>query len=146
MKPTPVIRMLGPDEASVLTNVAAEVFDQDVQPDLATAFLHDQRHHLAVALEGTLVIGMASAVHYIHPDKPAQLFINEVGVTPTHQRQGIGRQLIATLLEHGQALGCNEAWVCAEPDNEAARNLYSSAGGGNPEPFVLFSFRIDPKT
>jgi aminoglycoside 6'-N-acetyltransferase I len=35
-----------------------------------------------------LVVGMASAFEYFHPGKPPQMFVNEVGVTPAHQRRG----------------------------------------------------------
>ena len=97
--------------------------------DLAVEFLNDPRHHMAVALDGGVVVGMASAVHYVHPDKPAQLFINEVGVAPSHQRQGIASELIARLLAHGRALGCTEAWVAADEDNGPARALYAHVGG-----------------
>ena len=54
-------------------------------------FLADSRHHLAVAVDEGRVVGMASAVHYVHPDKPPELWINEVGVAPTHRGLGIGR-------------------------------------------------------
>jgi len=147
LDPAVTIRLLQTEDVAVLRDVAPEVFDQEIQIDLAREFLEDGRHHLAVALAGTQVIGMASAIHYVHPDKPAQLFINEVGVAPTHQRQGIGRQLLSALLAQGKALGCTEAWVATEPGNEAARNLYGSVGGiEDPQPFVLYSFPLSPQT
>ena len=89
------IRILASGDEGMLGHVAAGVFDHDVDPDLTAEFLRDPRHHLAVALEGTLVVGFASAVDYVHPDKPRELWINEVGVAPSHQRQGIGRRLLA---------------------------------------------------
>jgi aminoglycoside 6'-N-acetyltransferase I len=57
-------------------------------------FLRDERHHLAVAIEDETVVGFASGVHYVHPDKPAELWINEVGVAPSHHRRGIGKPLL----------------------------------------------------
>jgi GNAT superfamily N-acetyltransferase len=53
-------------------------------------------------------------VHYVHPDKPAELWINEVGVAPSHQRQGVGQRLLGALFELGGSLGCREAWVLTE--------------------------------
>lgn len=135
------VRVLGPQDARVLDRVAADVFDGPVDPALAEAFLADPRHHLVVALEDGVVIGMASAVSYVHPDKPAQLWINEVGVTPTRLGQGIGTQLLRTLLAHGRALGCTLAWVGTEHDNAAARALYV-ATGGRAEPFVLYEYDL----
>ena len=80
-----VIRILGSSDLGVLDRVDPGVFDHSVDPDLAAEFLSDSRHHLAVALDGDMVVGMASAVHYVHPDKPAQLWVNEVGVAPGHR-------------------------------------------------------------
>lgn len=139
------VRLLGPDDARILGRVAADVFDGPVDPALATQFLVDPRHHLVAAIEDGVVIGMASAVSYIHPDKPVQLWINEVGVAPAHRRQGIGQQLLRTLLAHGRALGCEFAWVGTEHDNEAARALYV-ATGGRAEPFVLYEYDLKSPT
>jgi ribosomal protein S18 acetylase RimI-like enzyme len=89
---------------------------------------------------------MASAVHYVHPDKPPELWINEVGVAPTHRAQGIGRRLLEALFERGRASGCRQAWVATEPGNMAARRLYAVAGGKEaPEPFVMVEFRLMPE-
>jgi ribosomal protein S18 acetylase RimI-like enzyme len=137
------VRVLGADEAAVLDRVAPEVFDEPVDARWTAEFFADPRHHLAVALDGDVVVGMASAVHYVHPDKPPELWINEVGVAPSHHRRGIGRRLLDALFAHGRALGCDEAWVATEPSNAAARGLYAAAGGIEaPEPFVLVSFTI----
>ena len=136
-----IIRLLGPGEAAILGRVAADVFDDPVDPRWAHAFLADPRHHMVVALDDGLVVGMASAVDYVHPDKAPQLWINEVGVAPSHRRRGIGRRLLEALLAHGRALGCTEAWLGTEPDNVAARALYESAGS-EAEPFVLYSFSL----
>lgn len=140
---TPIIRLLGPNDASVLERVAPDVFDDPISPQQTAEFLADSRHHLAVALLEEQVIGMASAVHYVHPDKPPQLFINEVGVAPPYQRQGIGRKLVEALLQRGQSLRCSEAWVGTEPTNIAARSLYKAVGGVEaPEHTVIFSFSL----
>lgn len=137
------VRLLHPDEAEVLGNVAPGVFDHAIDPAQTAAFVADPRHHLAVALDGALVVGMASAVEYFHPDKPPSLWINEVGVAPDYRRRRLGIRLVAALLEHGRALGCTEAWVGTELENEAARHLYAAAGGGTGEPFVMYTFPLE---
>jgi len=135
------IRMLQAGDASVLQRVADDVFDLPVDPHWSAEFLADPRHHLAVAIDGDLVGGMASGVHYIHPDKPPQLFINEVGVASSHQGRGIGRRLLDALLERGRALGCNEAWVLTDESNSIARKLYTRAGGRiDSEPAIMYTF------
>jgi ribosomal protein S18 acetylase RimI-like enzyme len=139
------IRVLGPDDEAVLTRVAPGVFDHDVDPALSVEFLRDPRHHLAVALESGTVVGFASGVHYVHPDKPAELWINEVGVAPTHQRQGLGRKLLQALFARGRELGCREAWVLTSPANGAAVRLYEAVGGVDMvDPPVMFTFRLSP--
>lgn len=128
-----VVRMLKADEASVLNDVAPDVFDHPISERWTAEFFADARHHLAVAQDGPRVVGMASGVHYVHPDKPPELFINEVGVADSHQGQGLGRRLMRELLAHARTLGCVTAWVLTESSNTAARRLYASAGGEEAE-------------
>lgn len=123
------VRVLGPHDADALRAVAPGVFDDDVDPRLAAEFLADPRHHLAVAIDDGVVVGMATGVDYVHPDKPRDLWVNEVGVAPTHQGRGVGRRVLDALLAHARTLGCRSAWVLTGLDNEPARRLYASAGG-----------------
>jgi ribosomal protein S18 acetylase RimI-like enzyme len=135
------VRLLGPHDGAVLDCVAEGVFDHAVDPHWAAAFFADPRHHLVVAVEAGVVVGFVSAVDYVHPDKAPQLWINEIGVAPTHQRQGIARRLLDAMLAHGRTLGCEEAWLGTEEQNLPARRLYERAGG-EAEPFVLYSFDL----
>lgn len=139
----PEIKILGARDVTVLTRVAADVFDHEIDPKLAAEFLHDPRHHLAVALDDDRVIGFASAVHYVHPDKPAELWINEVGVAPSFQARGIGKELLAALFQRARDLGCREAWVLADATNERAVRLYSAVGGKQTAP-MMFTFDVSP--
>ena len=125
------IRILGQGDGAVLQNVAADVFDYPVDARWSAEFLADPRHHLAVAIddESGQVVGMASGIHYVHPDKPPELWVDEVAVSPTHQRRGVGRRMLAALLAHGRAVGCREAWVLTSYSNAAARRMYAAAGG-----------------
>ncbi len=132
------IRLLGPDAAE---GVADDVFDAPVDVHWAATFLADPRHHLAVALDGDLVVGMVSALDYVHPDKAPQLWINEVGVASSHRRRGIARRLLDAMLAHARTLGCTEAWLGTEPDNIPARRLYEGAGG-TAAPFILYEFPL----
>ena len=145
---TIAVRLLAAGEGAVLRAVAPEIFDGPIDPRWTAEFLTDPRHHLAVAIEGETVIGMASAVHYVHPDKAPQLFINEVGVASTHQGRGLGRRLLAALLEHGRSLGCTEAWVLTDDaENRAAHALYTRAGGraSPPGSVTMYSFDLSAR-
>lgn len=137
------IRVLGRDELAVLDSVAEDVFDHPVERRWAAEFLADPRHHLAIALAGGVVVGMASGVHYVHPDKPPELWVNEVGVAAPYQNQGVGRRLLRALFARGREVGCGKAWVGTEIGNTAARRLYRAVGGvEEAEPFVLVEFAL----
>ena|SRR5688572_30192481 len=136
-------RILESRDRAALAAVAPGVFDNAIDPALVSEFLSDPRHHLAVAIAGGQVIGFASGVHYVHPDKPAELWINEVGVSPDHQGRGVGKAVVRALLEHGKRLGCEQAWVLTDSENAAAMRLYASVGGhADQHPSVMFTFTL----
>ena len=64
---------------------------------------------MLVALRAGEVVAQVAAVIHRHPDKPTELYIDEVGVTPALQRQGIARAMLEQMLALGKALGCAEA-------------------------------------
>lgn len=137
------IKVLRGSDAAVLDNVAQDVFDNALEPRLVSEFLADDRHVLAVAVDQGQVIGFASGVHYVHPDKPRELWINEVGVAPSHQGRGVGKAVMRALLQHAKELGCREAWVLTDRSNTAARSLYASTGGQEADgDHVMFNFEL----
>jgi ribosomal protein S18 acetylase RimI-like enzyme len=123
------VRMLADGDRALLGRAAPGVFDRAVDPALADAFLADPRHHIAAAIDGAEVVGFVSGVDYWHPDKPRELFINEVSVARAYRRRGVGVRLMRTMLDHARALGCRNAWVLTERDNPAANGLYRRTGG-----------------
>jgi len=138
------VRVLHSGDEPLLMRVAPGVFDNGVDADSSAKFLRDPRHHLAVAVEQGVVVGFCSAVDYIHPDKPPELWINEVGVAPSHRNRGVGRRLLRALLEVARNAGCRHAWVLTDRSNSAAMRLYASAGGNEAhEDTVMFSFVLD---
>ncbi len=138
------IKLLDPSDLHILNNVAEDVFDDPIVESSAQEFLADPRHRLVVALDNNVVVGFVSAVLYLHPDKPApELWINEIGVAPTHQRQGIGKALMQTILNIAQQSGCTEAWVLTDRANLPAMAMYKSAGGEETLPdSVMFTFKL----
>ncbi len=138
------IELLTSGSGHRLSRVAADVFDDALRPEMVEEFLNDPRHHIVVATAGDTVIGFASAVHYVHPDKAPELWVNEVGVAPVFQRRGIASKMLAVLLDHGRQLGCVSAWVLTENDNVAALTLYERTGGRRLEPDpVLLEFTLN---
>jgi len=146
------VKVLQRCDEGVLGNVAPELFDNPIDPELTAEFLGDPRHHLAVAIDAGLVVGFASAVHYVHPDKAPQLWINEVAVAPTHRRLGLGKAVLEALFAVGRLHKCTEAWVLTDRTNRAAMALYTSVGGregaddeGAPGATVGYSFALGPR-
>ncbi len=131
------VTLLGPGEAHLLDRVAPDVFDHEIVPANAAAFLAEPHCHLAVAIDDGVVVGFASALDYLGPDKPRELWIDEVGVAPSHHRRGLGKRLLAALFEAGRARGCVTAWVLTEPGNVEANGLYRAAGGEAMEDGVV---------
>ena len=142
---TITIRILSSADSTALQNVAPDVFDYPVDARWSAEFLADPRHHLAVAQDDDSgqVVGMASGLHYVHPDKPPELWVNEVGVAATHQGRGLGRQVLAALLAHSLTLGCGQAWVLTSQSNTAARRMYAALGGvEETEPPIMITFTL----
>lgn len=138
------IKILTKDDLALLMNVADDVFDYPVEETFAREFLNDPRHHIVAAISGGVIVGFASAVHYIHPDKPPELWINEVGVASSHQGRGIGKAIMKGMLQLGRELGCKNAWVLTDRGNETANRLYRSAGGRvGEEDTVMYEFDLD---
>lgn len=130
MKPIPTkIQVFSPSEGRILSNVASDVFEGTVDTHYATEFVAAPRYCLALALADDLVLGMSSCMQYVHPDKPLELFINEVGIADACQVQGLGRRLLDRPMTHARALGCVSAWVLTEEWNTVARRLYRLLGG-----------------
>lgn len=135
------IRRLTPDYAAILDRVADEVFDEPVDPKRLAAYLAEPGHIMLVALAGDEVVGQCAAVIHRHPDKATELYIDEVGVAPAFQRQGIARRMLDEILALGKAAGCEEAWVGTEPHNQPARSLYESRGA-EAETFVMYVYEL----
>jgi aminoglycoside 6'-N-acetyltransferase I len=133
--------------SELLNRVDADVFDFPVQREYLEAFLANPSNLLVIAVENDTVVGMATAFTYMHPDKPLQMFVNEVGVSGGFHGKGIGRKLVEALLQRGRERGCREAWVATEISNVAARALYAATGGKeDDEHAVVYVYALEAPT
>lgn len=133
-------------DAHYFENVQPGLFDRLIEPRLLREFLTDSRHHIAIALVEGSIVGFVSALDYVHPDKPKELWINEVGVAAAWRNQGIAKALMRLMLEHAKDQDCAEAWVLTQPENSPANALYASLGGltkGEKTPSIMFSFNCE---
>jgi ribosomal protein S18 acetylase RimI-like enzyme len=131
------IRLAGIDDFDAIVAAGDRVFDHPVNARRAKEFLSDPRHHMMLAFEGPRIVGMASAFHYVHPDKNPQMFVNEVGVLEGYRNRGIGRALVRRLCKHAGSLGCMCAWIATEESNISARKAFVAAGGSEDRQRVV---------
>ena len=136
------MRVLGSGDAAVLDRVAPGVLDRGIVARLAAEFLGDPRHHIAVAIEDGTVVAFASGVHYVHPDKPTELWINEVAVAPSHRGRGLSKAMLREMLALAERLGCTEASVLTDRANEPAMRAYAAVGGIESPPQIMYTFRL----
>jgi aminoglycoside 6'-N-acetyltransferase I len=141
------IRKLLPGDESVLENVAPNVFDERVRPELAKQFLETPNYRIFVALDGDRVIGMVTGFTHFHPDKPEEFFVNELGVDDDYLRQGIGTRLMQAIFAEAKAMGCEQAWLGTEHVNAPALALYRSllGAGDSEENMSVFSYDLTRK-
>ena len=132
------IRHLEPGDETSLERVAVDVFDEAIRPERLRAYLAEPNQHLIVALKEDEVVGQIRAAVHKNPDTADQLYIDNLGVTPALQRQGIASELLAAMLELGRASGCEEAWLATEETNQQARGFYESFGVQSEHAMVYF--------
>jgi aminoglycoside 6'-N-acetyltransferase I len=132
---------LGPGDAARLDRIAPEVFDEPVSLDRLAAYLAEPGHLMLVAIANGEVIAQVAAVVHRHPDKVTELYIDEVGVSDRWRRRGIARRMVERMFEIGRELGCGEAWVGTEDDNEPAHGLYQGLGADGQR-FVMYLYEL----
>lgn len=139
------IRLIGEADLDLLVSADTSVFDEPIDPALARAYLAHPDYRIALATDGDRVVGMATGMFYFHPDKPLELFVNEVGVAESYQRRGIASRLMDLLLDAGRERGAGSAWVATETDNDAANGLYTSMGSPG-QAMVYYEFDLTAPT
>ena len=88
------IKHLKVGDETILEHVAIDVFDETIDPHYLASYLAEPTHHMIIAINETEVVGQIRAIIHKHPDRPDELYIDNLGVTPTLQRQGIATKLL----------------------------------------------------
>jgi ribosomal protein S18 acetylase RimI-like enzyme len=143
-----IVRLAVPEDAAALS--ATDVFDGPASDPGITRFLGtgaapDPRNILALAEMHGRIVGFASGTVLDHPDKPRNLFVQELGVNEDAQRRGIARALLSLLRAEGRARGCKVAWVLTEADNAPARGIYAATGGAETTGVVMYEWDEPPE-
>ncbi len=130
--------------ADLVTGADPDLFDHAVDQQALRRFMDDPLHLMKLAVAEGKAVGFASGTVLLHPDKKPQLFINEVEVLPAWRRQGIGRRLVAAVVEAGRAQGCDYAWLGTEADNAGGNACFRSVPGvERGETFVLYEWELE---
>jgi len=100
------------------------------------SYLKDEDNFLAVACEGEKPIGFALAYCLSRLDtRQPMILLYEVFVAAAYRRRGAGRALVHAVLAFARDRGAVKTWVLTDPNNEAARRLYTQCqardGGAN---------------
>ncbi|WP_051581473.1 ribosomal protein S18-alanine N-acetyltransferase [Pseudonocardia acaciae] len=83
-------------------------------------------HHYLAARDGARLVGYGGLAVVAGPPDP-EAEIHTIGVHPDYRRLGVGRRLLAALLDHADALRAT-VFLEVRTDNEAAFGLYRSTG------------------
>lgn len=136
------VRRMQPGDETLFQSIAPGVFDEPINNERLHAYLRETGHIMVLAFEGDLVVGQCAGVIHRHPDKTTELYVDEVGTASTHLRRGIARMMMDELFAWGRELGCTEAWLGTETDNEPAKALYRRYRPTEDETIQYFLFDL----
>ena len=88
------------------------------------------------AFSGEELVGGATA--YVLPkyySESSELFLYDLAVKKSFQRQGIGKELMEHMITYGKKIGAPELFVAAHSEYKHAVKFYSDAGGKAEEVF-----------
>jgi ribosomal protein S18 acetylase RimI-like enzyme len=123
--------------AHLLERVAPGTFDHAIDAKRLERYLSNPANWLCVAMKDELVVSMCMCVVHDHPDKPTELFLDEIGTGDDWRKRGAARTLMKKVFDRADAEGIEEIWLGTEPDNVAARALYEGTGA-KPEPALIY--------
>ncbi len=91
--------------------------------------------------EGTIVGGLTAFELPMYYEQTDELFIYDIAVHPSYQRQGLGRRLLEELKTFGVSRGITCVFVDADVEDQHALDFYQSTGGEGAE-VKQFSYEL----
>jgi aminoglycoside 3-N-acetyltransferase I len=98
---------------------------------------------VAALYDGTPIGGITAHTLPMTRSESYELFIYDLAVDETHQRQGIGRQLVRALQTEAAAQGITVSFVPADHEDLHALDFYRAIGGSET-PVSIFDWRSPP--
>jgi ribosomal-protein-alanine N-acetyltransferase len=81
-------------------------------------------HHYLAAFDDDALVGYGG----LSISGPGEAWVNNIAVRRDHQRRGIGRRLLDTLLDYARAHHVRSVLLEVAADNKPAQNLYDTYG------------------
>jgi ribosomal protein S18 acetylase RimI-like enzyme len=101
--------------------------------ELNADFLSDPRNYLLAAYVDGAFAGFLYGYELARLEREApMMFLYSIDVLPAHRKKGVGKRLIEELKSICIRRGFMKMYVITGDGNEAAMNLYRSAGGARP--------------
>ena len=118
-----------------------ELFDGVLDATRIESFVGSEERALFVAVVDDRVVAQCTVFVLRHLDRAADLYVDELGTHPDHQRRGVARRLLQAAAAWGVGRGCETLWVAADADNDPALALYDAVGGTR-KPAVVFDLSL----
>ncbi len=114
-----------------------EMKEKEMSSDERLQSLLNNSHFVAfVAFSGEELVGGATA--YVLPkyySESSELFLYDLAVKKSFQRQGIGKELMENMRTYGKQIGAPELFVAAHAEDQHALKFYTDVGGRAEEVF-----------
>lgn len=124
-------RFLSPDDINSETEREIKTLFSELtnsQPlSLTEVFASKQPPHIVICVENQTIIGMATMAVY-DAISGRKAWIEDVIVSPSHRKRGIGEHLTLHLLEKAKELNASAVLLYSNPKREAAHRLYKRLG------------------
>jgi ribosomal protein S18 acetylase RimI-like enzyme/predicted enzyme related to lactoylglutathione lyase len=140
-----VRRLRGGDRALAREtfSLMAQVFETDTEP-LSDPYIDGLLRRpdfwvVAASVNGQVVGGLTAHTLAMTVYEGSEIFLYDIAVSEAFQRRGIGRQLVASLLDGARAAGVKTVFVPADDDDTHALDFYRALNGA-PLAVTMFDF------
>ena len=132
--------------AAAMFSMMVEVFEEGDPSPLPTDYVRELLGRVdfwaVAALEDEEPIGGLTAHRLpMTRSKSSELFIYDIAVRADRQRRGVGRALVAHLVEEAKKAGIDNAFVPADDEDTHALDFYRALGGA-PAKVTMFTFEV----
>lgn len=121
------------DLARTVFQVMVEVFEEGdgrLSADYVRRLLaRDDLWAYGAVDRGSVVGGLTAHTLPMTRDESDEVFLYDLAVAPSHQRRGIGRLLVTTLVNDAARAGIDTVFVPADDEDTDALDFYRALGG-----------------